>query len=84
MANERLMFWSKLKGHCKSFLLLFLASFIGVYDFRHQPDEVVVYDHCVKVIGFGNYFRADRVVGKYLLAVNSWSSRWAKDGRCYF
>ena len=40
-----------------------------------------MYDHCVKVIGWGRQRRLNAIgVQPYLIAVNSWSSLWAKDG----
>jgi len=40
-----------------------------------------IYDHCVKVIGWGTYRNnMTETTEKYLLAVNSWSEEWAKDG----
>ncbi|KAI6173379.1 Na+ channel, amiloride-sensitive family and Degenerin family-containing protein [Aphelenchoides besseyi] len=42
------------------------------YTHLKDIDKLHVYDHCVKTIGWE---------GGHLIAVNSWSKNWAKDGR---
>lgn len=66
------------------YVLHLLAPLSGVYNFDLVPGEVHVYDHCVKVIGWGRQRRANGGgAQEYLLLVNSWSSLWAKDGLSY-
>ncbi|KAI6232504.1 Pept-C1 domain-containing protein [Aphelenchoides besseyi] len=49
----------------------FLHFFDGSYTHLKDIDKLHVYDHCVKTIGWD---------GDHIIAVNSWSKNWAKDG----
>lgn len=94
MAQKNVFFHSKC-GKCHPYLLgMALIQFdavdsqnfaqktvLGVYNFDLQPGELHVYDHCAKVIGWGRQRRPNAVgMQQYLIAVNSWSAMWAKDG----
>uniref|UniRef100_A0A914R355 Peptidase C1A papain C-terminal domain-containing protein n=1 Tax=Panagrolaimus davidi TaxID=227884 RepID=A0A914R355_9BILA len=49
----------------------------GVYNLLNGAEGAHIYDHCVKIIGWGR----DPATGRdYLKAINSWSSKWATDG----
>uniref|UniRef100_A0A915EQP9 Peptidase C1A papain C-terminal domain-containing protein n=1 Tax=Ditylenchus dipsaci TaxID=166011 RepID=A0A915EQP9_9BILA len=54
----------------------------GIYNFvRGGPEEIHVYDHCVKLIGWGRYKNnSTDEMDRYFTAINSWSTKWAKDG----
>lgn len=66
---------------CFSVFESFMHYHDGVYNFDLQPGELHVYDHCAKVIGWGRQRRPNAVgMQQYLIAVNSWSAMWAKDG----
>ncbi|KAL3120599.1 hypothetical protein niasHT_007891 [Heterodera trifolii] len=71
---------------CFSVFEGFMHFYDGVYDFDLLPGELHVYDHCAKVIGWGRQRRPNasgdgtNAQQEYLLLVNSWSARWAKDG----
>src|SRR4051812_8142803 len=56
---------------------------LGIYNsLRGGPNEVHVYDHCVKLVGWGEQEKSNKTgrQDKYFLAINSWSTKWAKDG----
>lgn len=53
----------------------FLHYYDGVYRRLPHLEQLHVYDHCVKTVGWGRERGRD-----FLLAVNSWSAGWARDG----
>jgi len=49
----------------------------GVYNVLNGTEGPHIYDHCVKITGWG----IDKLTGsEYLKAINSWSEHWATDG----
>ena len=55
-----------------------LPAFVaGVYNLLNGAEGAHIYDHCVKITGWGR----DAATGRdYLKAINSWSLEWATDG----
>lgn len=48
---------------------------LGIYSSIEDLETLVIYDHCVKTIGWG----ADSNGNEYFVSVNSWGA-WAQDG----
>jgi hypothetical protein len=53
----------------------FLHYFSGIYKIIEDLETLLIYDHCVKIIGYGIEPNGQQ----YFLAVNSWGE-WAEDG----
>lgn len=79
-----LMCFNVFEGFLHYFEGIFLKIFkliLGIYDFNQNLKEIFVYDHCVKIIGWGRLMNwKTKKFNKYFMAINSWSNKWAKNG----
>ncbi|KAI1718754.1 papain family cysteine protease domain-containing protein [Ditylenchus destructor] len=58
----------------------FMHYYDGVYDYLHGFPRDHIYDHCVKLIGWGLYkHNGTGQIEKYFTAVNSWG-KWGVNG----